>query len=141
MQSNSKRYTYPPKIYFTSKLQIGNRLHYICSMEILIKKSGCEFKILAHTHAVYLAEQWMNGKLICYEVGKITVEKGFDGLSPAYFTIPGANAFGKNQFEHNYPKRFKDLAYSAYEVAKENILPPKHWEEVEGYVGEVDLRV
>ena len=120
-----------------------NASYYICGMEMLIRKNECEFKILAHTNSVYLAEQWMNGKLISYEVGKLVINKfeAFGRVLPPSFSIPSAEMFGKNQFEHNYPKRFKDLAYAAYDVAKANVKPRKGWEEVEGYVGEVDLRV
>jgi hypothetical protein len=110
-------------------------------MEMVIMKSGSRFEILAHTNAVYLAAQYIENKLISYEVGKLRISRGFDGDKPPYFSIPSVESFGRNGVDYSVPKVFKHLAFEHYDKLKGSAIPPKGWEEVVGEVGEVDLRV
>jgi len=109
-------------------------------MERIIKKSGGEFRIIAHTNAVYLAEHWIDGRMVSYEVGGLKVSRGYMGVNDAYFTIKGAEEFGKGKYDGSFPKRMREFIFSRYDEIKKEAKPPKGWEDVLGYEGEKDYR-
>lgn len=99
-------------------------------MESIIKKSGSEFRILEHTNAVYIAEQWFNGKLLSIEVGKVRISRGFSTKEDPYFTIGSAEEFGRASCDKSFPKRMVKEAWEYFYEVKDKANPPKGWEEV-----------
>ena len=99
-------------------------------MESIIKKSGSEFRILEHTNAVYIAEQWVEEKLVCIEVGKVAIGRGYSKQEPAYYTIPSAEVFGRSPYDRSFPKRMVKEAWEYFNELKYKAIPPKGWEDV-----------
>lgn len=99
-------------------------------MESIIKKSGSEFRILNHTNAVYIAEQWIDEKLIAIEVGKIHISRGYSKKEAPYFTIGSAEEFGRASYDKSFPKRMVKEAWEYYNGIKDDANPPKGWDEV-----------
>jgi hypothetical protein len=99
-------------------------------MKAIIKKTGSEFKILQSTNAIYIAEQFIDSKLVSIEVGGLKVARGYDGNSPAYFSIPSGSSFGMGVHDKSFPKRLVNEAWDYFNSIKDNARPPKDWEDV-----------
>jgi hypothetical protein len=99
-------------------------------MQLKIRKGGSEFRILEHTNAVYIAEQWVEEKLVAIEVGGLKVSRGYFGDTSPYFATPSAETFGKGTHDKSFPKRMVKEAWEHFNEVKDKANPPKGWEEV-----------
>ena len=99
-------------------------------MQLIIRKGGSEFRILDHTNAVYIAEQWIAEKLVAIEVGGLKVSRGYNGDTPPYFATPSAENFGKGTHDKSFPKRMVKEAWEYFYEVKDKAVPPKGWDEV-----------
>ena len=72
--------------------------------EKVITKNGSKFKILEIDDTYYFAEQYINDRIVAYEVGKLINQLDYNTREP-YKSIPSGSRFGLNSIDKTFIPR------------------------------------